>query len=153
MSICSVISACVSPGRSYEVPKGRRWLPILYLGTSTLGSACPSPGMSTSVRFGTLGEYTVSWIGSGATALPFPLRYRFVSASISSRIASAIAMTALIFQCCSADHDGIMRCTGVSGRSTFAHVSSFASPYQSLSSSGDCYGGTLHTPVHWGPQA
>ena len=48
-----------------------------------------SPGMSTSVRFGTIGEYTVSWMGSGATALPFPFRYRFVSASISSRIASA----------------------------------------------------------------
>lgn len=32
------------------------------------------PGISTRVRLGTLGEYTVNWIGSGATARPFPLR-------------------------------------------------------------------------------
>ena len=46
------------------------------------------PGISTRVRLGTLGEKTVSWIGSGATALPLPFKYRAVSASISSRIAS-----------------------------------------------------------------
>ena len=59
--------------------------------------ACPAkrtkhpghlPGISTRVRLGTLGEKTVSWIGSGATALPLPFKYRAVSASISSRIAS-----------------------------------------------------------------
>ena len=31
--------------------------------------------------------------------------------------------------------------------------SSQTAPYQSWSSSADCYGGTLHTPVHWGLQA
>ena len=47
-----------------------------------------SPGMSTSVRLGTLGEKTVSWIGSGETARPLALRYRPVSTSISARMAS-----------------------------------------------------------------
>ena len=47
------------------------------------------PGMSTSVRLGTLGEYTVSWMGSVDTDLAVFFRWRLVSASISSRIATA----------------------------------------------------------------
>lgn len=45
-----------------------------------------SPGMSTSVRVGTLGERMVSIIGSLLTLFPLP-SVRFVSASISSRTA------------------------------------------------------------------
>ena len=48
-----------------------------------------APGMSTSVRLGTAGERMVSMMGSGETALPVPSE-RFVSASISSRTASAV---------------------------------------------------------------
>jgi hypothetical protein len=50
--------------------------------------AVSMPGMSTNVRLGTLGECTVSCMGSGATALPLLFRYLVVSASISSRMAS-----------------------------------------------------------------
>jgi len=46
------------------------------------------PGISTSVRLGTSGEYTVSWIGSADTTFPCCCRYLLVSASISPMIAS-----------------------------------------------------------------
>ena len=53
------------------------------------------PGMSTSVRLGTLGEKTVSWMGSGETALPLAFRYLPVSTSISALMASNDAIFCL----------------------------------------------------------
>lgn len=53
------------------------------------------PGMSTSVKLGTCGEVTVSWMGLGDTALPSVRNSRSVSASISARIASAASMDEL----------------------------------------------------------
>lgn len=64
-------------------------LVVMLLATNMLSSQVGLPGMSTRVKLGTTGEYTVSWIGSADTTLPLVCRYRMVSASISFRIATA----------------------------------------------------------------
>ena len=65
------------------------WKAACHVGCQGLVSLLLSvPGISTNVRLGTSGEYTVSWIGSADTTFPCCCRYLLVSASISPMIAS-----------------------------------------------------------------